>query len=154
MTSLALAFLLVPAIAGAHCEVPCGIFGDAMRIEILREHTTTIEKAMNQIRALSAEDAPDYNQLVRWITTKEEHAEEFQEVVSQYFLHQRVKPSGTDDAAYVEKLTLLHQLLVSAMKAKQSTDTAHTDQLRNLLDEFSEAYFSPEDLEHLHDHRM
>ena len=152
-TSLALALLLTPVIASAHCEVPCGIYGDAMRIEMLREHVTTIEKAMGQIQALSAEDAPDYNQLVRWVTNKEEHAVEFQQIVSQYFLHQRLKPAGTDDATYVEKLALLHQLLVTAMKAKQTTDPAHTTRLRELIDAFAEAYFGPEELQHLREHR-
>ena len=99
LSGLVLAVLLIPTLAAAHCEVPCGIFDDAMRIEMLREHVTTIEKAMNQINTLSAEDAPDYNQLVRWVTTKEEHADEFQHVVSQYFLHQRVKPAGVEDSA-------------------------------------------------------
>ena len=153
LSGLILAVLLLPTLAAAHCEVPCGIFTDALRIEILREHATTIEKAMVQIEALSAEDQPDYNQLVRWVTTKETHAEEFQHVVSQYFLHQRVKPSGTDDEAYVEKLTLLHQLLVGAMRTKQSTDTERVARLRELIDAFAGAYFTPQDLEHLNEHR-
>ena len=153
LSGLVLAVLLLPTLASAHCEVPCGIFDDALRIEMLREHVTTIEKAMNQIQSLSAEEAPDYNQLVRWVTTKEDHADEFQHVVSQYFLHQRVKPSSADDAAYVQKLTLLHQLLVGAMKTKQTSDPSQLGQLRDLIDAFAESYFSPEELEHLHNHR-
>lgn len=152
LSGLVLAVLLIPTLATAHCEVPCGIFDDARRIEMLSEHVTTIEKAMNQINALSDEDNPNYNQLVRWVTTKEEHAEEFQHVVSQYFLHQRVKPSTADDAAYVQKLTLLHQLLVGAMKTKQTSDPAQLGQLRETIHAFAQAYFSAEELEHLHGH--
>ena len=59
----------------AHCEVPCGIYQDSVRISLILEHITTIEKAMNQITKISNEDKPNYNQLVRWITNKEEHAE-------------------------------------------------------------------------------
>ena len=70
LSGLVLAVLLLPTLASAHCEVPCGIFDDALRIEMLREHVTTIEKSMNQIQSLSAEEDPDYNQLVRWVTTK------------------------------------------------------------------------------------
>jgi len=151
---LTLLVLLAPSFANAHCEVPCGIYGDAMRIEMLREHVTTIEKAMDQITALSAEGDKNYNQIVRWVTNKEKHAEELQYIVSQYFLHQRVKVSSVDDAAYVKKLALLHGMLVSAMKAKQTTDTAHTAKLVELIDDFSEAYFGPEDLKHLREHRL
>ena len=153
LTFLLLAAVATPATVAAHCEVPCGIYGDAMRIEMLNEHITTIEKAASQIRALSAEDEPDYNQLVRWVSNKEKHAEEFQEIVSQYFLHQRLKPSGVDDAAYVHKLTLLHQMLVTAMKCKQTTDNEPATQLRDLVEAFAVAYFSPEELEHIHEHR-
>ena len=36
-----------------HCQVPCGIYDDAVRIVLLKEHVATIEKAMNQIEQLS-----------------------------------------------------------------------------------------------------
>ena len=146
--------LFAPSLVAAHCEVPCGIYGDAMRIEMLREHITTIEKAMQQITALSEEDDEDYNQIVRWVTNKESHAEEFQYIVSQYFLHQRLKPSGVDDAEYVRKLTLLHEMLVVAMKTKQTLETAHTEKLRDLVSQFAEAYFGPDELQHLREHRL
>ena len=153
ITGLFLLVVLVPGLAVAHCEVPCGIYGDAMRIEMLREHVTTIEKSMVQITELSAAGDKNYNQIVRWVTNKEKHAEELQHIVARYFMHQRIKPAGVDDAAYVRKLTLLHEMQVAAMKCKQTTDTQHTDQLRSLIDAFAEAYFSPEDLQHLREHR-
>ena len=39
--------------AFAHCEIPCGIYDDEMRIKMLAEHVTTIEKSMAQIQELS-----------------------------------------------------------------------------------------------------
>ena len=58
----------------AHCQVPCGIYDDAVRIIQIREHVTTIEKAMNKIEQLTSEEssAQNINQLVRWINTKED----------------------------------------------------------------------------------
>ena len=44
-------------------------------------------------------------------------------------------------AAYLEKLTLLHQMLSYAMKAKQTTDRANVEKLRVLLTKFKNAYF-------------
>ena len=32
----------------SHCEIPCGIYNDKMRIDMIKEHITTIEKSMNQ----------------------------------------------------------------------------------------------------------
>ena len=131
--------------AKAHCEIPCGIYGDSVRIALLYEHIETIEKSMNQINELSKSENPDYNQLVRWVMNKEDHAKKMQEIISQYFLHQRVKiTSSADDAAYrkyVKQLELLHHLSVFAMKSKQSTDLSIIDTLREKLHLFEHAYF-------------
>lgn len=129
------ALLMTAASAGAHCEVPCGIYDDQMRVEMIREHADTIEKAMNQIGQL--DDNP--NQQVRWITTKEDHAEQAQHVIWQYFMTQRIKP---DMDGYTEKLTLLHHMLRDAMKCKQTTDPAHAQALRDHLAEFEKIYFA------------
>ncbi len=131
--------------ASAHCEIPCGIYDDDTRITLLNEHITTIEKSMNEIVKLSAESPQNQNQLVRWVMNKEDHANQFQEIVTQYFMTQRVKPLTPDsDAAttekYVRQLTLLHEMLVYAMKSKQTTDTANTTKLRELVHDFSHVY--------------
>ena len=81
------AFILVMAnLAVAHCEIPCGIYGDEMRIQMILENITTIEKSMQQITSIEQEKPLNSNQLVRWIMNKEKHADDLQEIVSQYFL--------------------------------------------------------------------
>ena len=134
----------------AHCEIPCGIYGDSLRIDLIEEHISTIEKSMNTIIDLSEEAEKNHNQLVRWITNKEEHASKIQKIVSQYFMHQRISPQEPTEKTvydkYVKQLTLLHKLQVYAMKAKQTTDTAYISKLRNTLSEFEKSYF------HTHTH--
>lgn len=133
----------------AHCEIPCGIYEDTIRIELIKEHITTIEKSMNMIIELSKEEVINYNQLVRWITNKEEHAVKLQDIVSQYFLHQRIKPVNPENEMYekyIERLTLLHELLVYSMKAKQTTDLSYIDKLNKTIDAFEKSYF------HTHKH--
>jgi nickel superoxide dismutase len=129
----------------AHCQVPCGIYDDQMRIKMIAEHITTIEKAMNQIMELSKEKTPNYNQIVRWVYNKEKHAEELSDIVTYYFMTQRLKPVPKADTKeytnYREQLELLHHLLVYTMKAKQSTDLKVIEELRALLKKFEEAYF-------------
>ena len=46
----------------AHCEIPCGIFGDSMRIAMIYEDIETIEKSMNEINNLSTAGNENYNQ--------------------------------------------------------------------------------------------
>jgi nickel superoxide dismutase len=125
--------------AAAHCEIPCGIYDDHMRIHLIAEDVTTIEKAMKQIVDLGKEKLINYNQLVRWISNKEEHATKIQHTVSQYFMTQRIKP---DQEKYPEKLAVLHQMLIAAMKCKQTTDLDHVATLRSLLKQFETLYFS------------
>jgi nickel superoxide dismutase len=137
------ALLAAPSAALAHCEVPCGIYGDANRFADMREDIATIEKAMKQIAALSAAKKINFNQLVRWINTKEMHATKLQETVWQYFLTQRIKPVPPKDPghkAYLNKLQLLHHLSVYAMKAKQSLDLGVVKRLQALVDRFQHAY--------------
>ncbi len=141
----------------AHCQIPCGIYGDEMRFKMIEEDITTVEKAMKQIGELSSQTPVNYNQLVRWITNKEEHASKIQDVVNAYFLTQRISPADpSEEKAYKDytyKLTLLHQLLFYAMKSKQTTDLSHVEKMRSLLQEFHDAYFTPEDKEHLKEHK-
>lgn len=124
--------------AAAHCEIPCGIYDDELRVKLLYEHTLTIEKSMQEIIALSKENPVNYNQIARWVSNKENHASQFQRIVSQYFMTQRIKP---DAKKYSEKIELLHKMLLAAMKCKQTTDPTHVTTLRSLLKEFETLYF-------------
>ena len=147
VAALALVLLaLLPRAAFCHCEIPCGIYHDELRIKMIQEHIETIEKSMKMITELSAEGDKNYNQLVRWVMNKESHADYIQEIVYQYFMTQRVKPVDSSKPSeyekYVAKISLLHEMLVASMKAKQTTDIEHVGKLRSLLEEFKALYFS------------
>ncbi|MFH1673398.1 MAG: superoxide dismutase [Ni] [Pseudomonadota bacterium] len=124
--------------ADAHCEIPCGIYDDEMRIKMILEHIATVEKSMDQILKLEKEEHHNSNQLVRWVMNKERHADELQEIVAQYFMTQRIKPDAKD---YDKKLGILHQMLIYSMKCKQTTDLSYVTTLRNLVKEFQAIYF-------------
>lgn len=124
--------------AFAHCEIPCGIYDDEARITMLLEHITTIEKSMNQIIEIEKAKPHNANQLIRWVMNKEDHANKLNEIVTQYFMTQRIK---LDAKNYDKKIGLLHQMLVYSMKCKQTTDIKNTDKLRSLVKEFQKVYF-------------
>lgn len=135
---------ILASIAYSHCQMPCGIYDDEARFGAIAENITTIEKAMKEIERLSAEAKPNMNQIVRWVNTKEQHANELSETVTYYFMTQRVKlPAAGDTKAYnkyVQELTLLHPMLVYAMKAKQTTDLTNVEKLKAALDKFHKVY--------------
>ena len=129
----------------SHCQIPCGIYGDRDRFDMIAENITTIEKSMKQILLLSQKDKPNMNQIVRWVDNKEKHADELSHIVTYYFMAQRIKPvdpSKSDDyEKYIKKLTLLHEMLVYSMRSKQTTDLTNVEKLRSLLTKFQTEYF-------------
>ena len=135
--------LLIPTLVMSHCEIPCGIYGDEGRFDAMLEDVTTIEKSMKQINDLSA-DGKNFNQIVRWVNNKEKHADHIRDVVSQYFLAQRIKEPAEGDAAgmkaYTAKLVKLHQIIRIAMKCKQTTDVANAQKLHDVIHEFQKLY--------------
>lgn len=116
----------------AHCQVPCGIYDDQARIHMMEEHVTTIEKAMTQLEA-----GANANQTARWVLNKEKHAEELDNIVTYYFMTQRIKP-GADN--YDTNLKTLHEILIASMKAKQTTDLANVEKLKSLIHDFEHTY--------------
>ncbi len=133
------------SLAYSHCQIPCGIYDDEGRFDMITEHITTVEKSMKLIKTLSAQQNPNMNQVIRWVNNKEKHADEISHIVTYYFMAQRVKLPTKDNMKafneYVRKLTLLHEMLIYAMKTKQTTDLDNVDKLRSLLDEFHKVYF-------------
>ena len=145
LSTILLSVLVLPPIAHSHCQIPCGIYNDPLRFDLIAEHITTTEKAMKMITLLSQADKPNMNQMIRWVQNKEQHADEISRIVTYYFMAQRIKPTAkTDDKAYneyVNKLVLLHQMLVYSMKSKQTSDLANVEKLKSLLAEFRAVYF-------------
>jgi nickel superoxide dismutase len=122
----------------AHCQVPCGIYGDQLRFEQLLEDTKTIAKAQGQMNQLfDTEDAQDIQQFVRWVVTKETHADSIQGVIADYFLAQRIK---SDSPRYTDQLKAAHAVTVAAMKCKQSADEATASALEKAIHDLYRAY--------------
>jgi hypothetical protein len=131
-------------LADAHCQVPCGIYDDPARIAQLREDATTIGKAVDQIRQLGGKhEVLAINQATRWIMTKEDHASHIIEVVSLYFLTQKLKPVPHGDEGhdpYLHALADHHAVMVAAMKTKQTVDPAAVAELNHAIDALARHY--------------
>ncbi len=133
-----------PVIAPApHCQVPCGIYTDQLRFEMMLEDTKTIAKSIDQINDFAASVGQGamtgnaVNQATRWVTTKEDHATKIQDVMAAYFFAQRIK---SDHADYTGQLASAHRVIVAAMKCKQSADSATAVALKASILEFYKAY--------------
>lgn len=137
-----IATFLSAASAGAHCQVPCGIYGDDLKFSELEQHIETINKAAAQIRSISSKNrlsAQEQQQLVRWTTNKEEHAQKIIDEAANYFLAQRI---ALETNQYEDKVELLHQIIVYAMKSKQSADSEPTEILSAKISTLKELYLN------------
>ena len=135
-----IAILLSAASAGAHCQVPCGIYGDELKFGELEQHIETINKAGAQIRSISSKgslSAQEQQQIVRWTTNKETHAQKVIDEAANYFLAQRILPKADQ---YEKKVELLHHIIVYAMKAKQSAASEPAEILATKLSIFKRLY--------------
>jgi len=141
--------------ARAHCQIPCGIYDDELRLDLMEEHVETIEKSIDEINALSEDPEENANQIARWVTNKDDHADQLAAIVTEYFLQQRIKPLDDDDDeydAYIEQLLACHQILVAAMKTKQSSDPDAAEYLGDLVEDFRDLYLDEDEDEDAHAH--
>ena len=138
----------IPSNLSAHCQVPCGIYDDNNVIGTLQTDYLTIEKAVDQITELSKDPSANAHQLTRWIMNKESHAQDIQDKILNYFLAQRLKlpENEGEKELYNKKLALCHEIIVTAMKCKQSTDVANVKKLHDLLHSF-EGHFGTKEEE-------
>ena len=143
-TLLSAALLQVP-FAFSHCQVPCGIYDDHARVVSMLENASTAKKAVAQINALANKtDAQSVNQKVRWVMTKEDHAQKTIDTISDYFLTQRVNPTQKD---YAVRLQKHHAVMIAAMKVKQNANAETVANLENSIKALQEYY-----PEHSHAH--
>ena len=149
MKKYILLFIIIfsPSKIFAHCQIPCGIYDDVIRIIQIKEDFQTIKKAMLKINELSnTSSSLSLNQLNRWINAKENHATNIQKTISEYFLTQRIKDTHPN---YIEHTTILQKLLVIAMKCKQTVEQDNVNNGLSLITSFSEVYFDSHGLKHL-----
>lgn len=138
--SLLLTLILTSSISEAHCQIPCGIYEDEIKFSKLDEHIETIAKSSDQIRQISSNkplEPQNLQQIIRWTTNKETHAQKVIDEVANYFLAQRIKP---DSGHYEKKLELLHQIILLSMKSKQNVESDSVKVLAYKLSQFKEIY--------------
>ncbi|WP_419646744.1 superoxide dismutase [Ni], partial [Victivallis vadensis] len=104
---LAAVFAAAPVFA--HCEIPCGIYDDSLRMKLIYEDIATIRKSIHEINELE-KSGRNANQLVRWIINKDNHADKLQNTVTRYFMTQRLKPVPATDPGYADYIARLTTL--------------------------------------------
>lgn len=137
IAAAAFSFVMSPQVQ-AHCQIPCGIYDDHARILSMLEDAATVQKSAKLIAELAGKsDAQSQNQLIRWVMNKEKHAQNIIDIISDYFLTQRIKSRQKD---YIERLVKHHKVIVAAMEAKQNADMKYARELQKNIEDLLPYY--------------
>lgn len=117
----------------AHCQMPCGIYHDSMVYDQIDQYVETMYKGQTVINDNKFANAHDRNEFVRWILTKDKSSDDMAQLITTYFLQQKIKP-GEDDTD--KKLKAAHKLLFLIVAIKQNSDRSIVEQFADEWEKF------------------
>lgn len=103
----------------AHCQLPCGIYHDDMVFSHIDQYVETMYKGISVLNEIKVHGVHDWNEVIRWVMLKEKESDEIAELITTYFLQQKIKPGEVDTP---KRLASAHQLLFYLVGIKQNTD--------------------------------
>ena len=128
-------FLLITLISHqllhSHCQMPCGIYDDALVFKYVDQYIETMQKGVKELNSLGSDTPNKRAQFIRWVALKEEQSNQVAELITTYFLQQVVKPVEES----TPKVLAIHRLLFLLVKIKQNSDDI---QVNNFLKEWTQ----------------
>lgn len=104
---------------GAHCQMPCGVYHDEMVFDQIDQYVETMYKGMSILNSSKFHGVHDWNEVIRWVILKEKESDATANLLTTYFLQQKIKPGEADTC---KRLTSCHKLLFLLVAIKQNTD--------------------------------
>src|SRR6187401_3317671 len=80
----------------AHCQMPCGIYHDDMVFDQVDQYIETMYKGISILNENKSATARDKCEFVRWVCLKEKASDETAQLLTSYFLQQKIKPGEAD----------------------------------------------------------
>lgn len=103
----------------AHCQLPCGIYHDNMVYDQVDQFVETVYKGISVMNDSKFNSVKDKNEFIRWVIEKEKSCNDTAELITKYFLQQKIKPDEDDT---VKRIVSAHKLLFMLTAIKQNTD--------------------------------
>lgn len=117
----------------AHCQMPCGIYHDDMVYDQIDQFVETVYKGISVMNESKFATVKDRNEFARWVGEKESSCCETANLITVYFLQQKIKP-GEDDT--IKRLTSAHKLLFLLVAIKQNPDLEYVKQFNEEWEKF------------------
>lgn len=103
----------------AHCQMPCGIYHDDMVFDQIDQYVETMVKAVTVLEDNKFSTLSERNEAIRWVMEKESESNNVAELITCFFLQQKIKPGESDTA---KRVLSAHKLLFFLVKIKQTVD--------------------------------
>lgn len=103
----------------AHCQMPCGIYHDDMVFDQIDQYIETMVKGVSVLNENKFNNLQERNEFVRWIMQKENASNETADLITTFFLQQKIKP-GEEDTP--KRVLSAHKLLFLLVQIKQTAD--------------------------------
>lgn len=117
----------------AHCQMPCGIYHDGMVYDQIDQFVETVYKGITVLNDSKFSTVKERNEFVRWVGEKEKGCCDAADLITVYFLQQKIKP-GEDDT--VKRLVSAHKLLFLLVAIKQNVDLQYVKEFNEEWEKF------------------
>ena len=117
----------------AHCQMPCGIYHDDMVFDLIDQYVETMIKAVSVMNQTKFETVRQRNEFVRWVIEKDKESNDVANLITSFFLQQKIKPGEADTA---KRLESAHKLLALLVSIKQNTDVKIVENFGNEWEKF------------------
>lgn len=125
--------LCLPLSLSAHCQMPCGIYHDDMVFDQVDQYIETMVKGITVMQESPFATTRERNEFIRWVMTKDHQSDEIAQLITAYFLQQKIKPDESDSD---KRLKAAHKLLFLIVQIKQNVDIAIVKQFYEVWEEF------------------
>lgn len=124
--------------ASAHCDIPCGIY-DPHLAQLSALTVIRMIDLMNELGAAHKEGTLEYaNSMTRYISVKEEHAEQLKKEIRVIF-GDYIKKEHIEK--YPELPELVHKIFQLGSKVRQTTSRETALELLGLVNRFAEIFW-------------
>lgn len=137
LISSILAFICQTGSLSAHCQMPCGIYHDEMVFNQIDQYIETMYKGITELKHNKFSNLAERNNFIRWITLKESSSDEIADLITQYFLQQKIKPGEPDT---VKRLVSAHKLLFELTAIKQNVELKMIEDFADEWENFKQMF--------------
>ncbi|KIC74650.1 hypothetical protein DB42_AZ00050 [Neochlamydia sp. EPS4] len=103
----------------AHCQMPCGIYHDELVFNQVDQYIETMYKGITELNNSKFSTPFERNNFIRWVKLKDTASDEIANLITEYFLQQKIKPAEADTP---KRLISAHKMLFELTAIKQNVN--------------------------------